>query len=114
MPQYLFAVHHDSTEPKLSPEREQQSYADTGAFNKRLIDGEHFVYANGISDPSEAVLIDNRNGEGKTTREMYIKGSRYLGGFWVVNFDDDETALKWAQDASRACQQLVEVRRFHG
>ena len=113
MPQYLFAVHHDVTEPKLSAERQEKSYADTGEFNKRLMDGGHFVYANGISDPSDAVLIDNRNGEGKITKEMYIKGNRYLGGFWVVNFDDDETAQKWGNEASLACQQMVEVRRFH-
>ena len=73
------------------------------------MDGGHFVYANGISDPSDAVLIDNRNGEGKITKEMYIKGNRYLGGFWVVNFDDDETAQKWAKDASLACQQSLLV-----
>ena len=113
MPQYLFAVHHDVTEPKLSAELQEKSYADTGEFNKRLMDGGHFVYANGISDPSDAVLIDNRNGEGKITKEMYIKGNRYLGGFWVVNFDDDETAQKWGNEASLACQQMVEVRRFH-
>ena len=114
MPQYLFSVHHDTADPKMTPEREQQGYADTGAFNQRLIDGGHFVYANGISDPSEAVLVDNRTGEAKTTKEMYIKGNRYLGGFWIVNFDDDETAQQWALDASMACQQTVEVRRFHG
>lgn len=113
MPQYLFAVHHDTADPKMSPEREQQSYADTGVFNQRLIDGGHFVYANGISEPSQAVLVDNRNGERKMTQEMYIKGGRYLGGFWIVDFADDETAQAWALDASMACQQTVEVRRFH-
>lgn len=114
MPQYLFSVHHDATEPKLSPEREQQGYADTGAFNKKLIDGGHFVYANGISEPSEAILVDNRDGANKVTKESYIKGDRYLGGFWVVNFDDDQTAQQWALEASKACHQPVEVRRFHG
>ena len=113
MPQYLFSVHHDLSEPKLSTERELQSYADTGAFNQRLIDGGHFVYANGISDPTGAVLIDNRDGERRMTQERYIPGDRYLGGFWVVDFVDDETAQAWAMDASKACQQLVEVRRFH-
>lgn len=113
MPQYLFSVHHDTTDPAMSPERQQQSYADTGAFNQRLIDGDHFIFANGISGPEEAVLVDNRNGEGIVTQETYIKGNRYLGGFWVVKFDDDETAQRWALDASRACQQMVEVRRFH-
>ena len=105
MPQYLFSVHHDTTDTKMSPEREQQSYADTGAFNQRLMDGGHFVYANGI---------DNRNDDAIVTRETYIKGNRYLGGFWVVNFEDDATAQQWALDASKACQQMVEVRRFHG
>ena len=113
MPQYLFSVHHDLTEPKMSPEREQQSYADTGAFNQRLIDGGHFVFANGITGPDEAVLVDNRSGDGTVTQERYIAGDRYLGGFWVVAFEDDATAQAWALDASRACQQMVEIRRLH-
>jgi len=72
------------------------------------------VYANGISEPGEAVLVDNRDDAGVVTHETYIKGNRYLGGFWVVNFDDDVTAQRWAHDASKACNQPVEVRRFHG
>lgn len=88
--------------------------ADTGAFNKRLMDGGHFVYANGITDPSEAILVDNRDDAGKQSKERYIKAKGYLGGFWVVQFDDDETAVKWAHDASKACHQTVEVRRMHG
>jgi hypothetical protein len=113
MPQYLFSVHHDVNDPKMTPEREQQSYADTGAFNQRLIDGGHFFYANGISEPSEAILVDNRDDRGSVTKDRYIKGDRYLGGFWVVKFDDDETAKRWAMDASKACNQMVEIRRFH-
>jgi hypothetical protein len=97
----------------MTPEREQQAMAETGAFNQRLIDGGHFVYANGISGPEEAVLVDNRDGASKVSKERYIKSSQYLGGFWVVNFDDDETAQNWALDASKACHQTVEVRRFH-
>ena len=113
MPQYLFSVHHDKNEVKMTPEREQQAYSDTGAFNQRLKDNGHFVYANGIHAPEEATLVENRNGEEKITKESFIKGERYLGGFWIVNFESDEEAQKWALDASKACQQSVEIRQFH-
>lgn len=98
----------------MSNERESEAWRATGEFNRLLIDGGHFVYANGISEPSQATLVDNREGAGKVSNEMYIKGTAYLGGFWIVNFNDDVTALQWAHDASKACNQTVEVRRLHG
>lgn len=98
----------------MSPERAAQSYADTDAFNQRLMDGGHFVYANGIAHPSEATLVDNRDGAGRVTTGPYISGTRYLGGFWIVTFDGDATAQQWAMEASQACHQTVEIRRFHG
>ena len=113
MPQYLFSVHHDKNETKMSPEREQQAYADTGIFNEKLKNQGHFVYANGIFAPEEAILVDNRNNEKKITKETFIKGDRYLGGFWIVDFENEDDAKTWALEASNACQQSVEIRRFH-
>ncbi len=113
MPQYLFSVHHDLTEPKMNPEREKQSYLDTGAFNQRLIEGGHFIYANGISDPKDSILVDNREDRGIINHDRYIKGDRYLGGFWILSFDDDDIAKNWALEASKACNQIVEIRKFH-
>lgn len=113
MAHYLFAVHHDMNAPKMSPEREQRAYAETGAFNRKMMDVGAFVYANGITGPEAAVLVDNTGEVPRITDEMYIPGSRYLGGFWILDIPDDETAKEWALEASRACNQPVEVRRFH-
>lgn len=96
----------------MSPEREQQAYADTGRFNQRMIDAGAFVYANGIAGPSEALLVDNTGAQPTITEERYIPGSRYLGGFWILDAPDDDTAREWALEASKACNEKVEVRRF--
>ena len=98
----------------MSAEREQQSYADTGAFNEKLQERGALVFANGISEPEHATLVDNTGDTLKITQTTFITGDKYLGGFWVVDAPDDETAKLWAQDASKACNQPVEVRRFHG
>ena len=113
MPQYLFAVHHDKTAPMMSEERRQQSYADVGAFNEMLKERGALVYANGITDPSEAVLIDNTGQSPEVSAKTYIPGDKYLGGFWVIDAPDLATAHAWAHQASKACNEPVEVRPFH-
>lgn len=114
MAQYLFAVHHDITAPKMSKEREEQSYRDTSAFNEKLQNLGALVFANGISDPSEAKVVDNTGDQPQVSNTTFITGSKYLGGFWVVEAPDAATAQEWALEASKACNQPVEVRPFHG
>ena len=37
-----------------------------------------------------------------------------LGGFWIIEVPDLDTALRLAAEASRACRAKVEVRAFDG
>jgi hypothetical protein len=42
----------------------------------------------------------------------YLETKEWLGGFWVFELPDRETALRWATEASAACAGKVEVRPF--
>jgi hypothetical protein len=44
----------------------------------------------------------------------YLESKEVIGGFWVIDAPDLDTAVKLAADASKACRGKVEVRPFDG
>lgn len=120
MPQFLMSVNHsvdtyNTSREYLAYDSEEemaQALADTGAFNQQLIDDGYFVFAGGLKPPETATTVDGQGDEPVLTDGPYATLDVYLGGFWVIDVPDEETALKLAADGSRACRAKVEVRPF--
>ncbi|MGH3863857.1 YciI family protein, partial [Actinokineospora sp.] len=34
----------------------------------------------------------------------------YLGGFWIIEAENEDVAIEWAKQASRALRSRIEVR----
>ncbi|XVV08260.1 YciI family protein [Actinoplanes sp. CA-131856] len=81
-------------------------------FNEGLQARGHWVFAGGLADPSTATVIDNRGGDALVTDGPFVETKEYMAGFWVMEADDLDVALKLAADGSRACNRRVEVRPF--
>jgi hypothetical protein len=105
--QYLLSVIHDQT--SLGTDEEM---AAIDAFNDRLQADGHWVFAGGLAFPETATVIDNRGGEAVVTDGPFLESKEYLAGFWVIEADDLDVALKLATEGSRACNRKVEVRPF--
>jgi hypothetical protein len=122
MAQFLLAVHHDpeaySTSSKFGAYRDEAemtaAYAATGAFNQKLVDEGVLVFAGGLTPPETTTTVDGRGREVVTTDGPAVEAAEYLGGFWVIDVPDRETALALAADGSLACGQRVQVRAFQG
>lgn len=116
MGRYLLSVF--GAEPRTQfgdhPSREAmlQSFADTGAFNQRLIDSGQFVFADGLTTALDATTVDGRGDTPVITDGPYLESKEHLGGFWVIEAADLDEALRLAADASHACGSAVEVRPF--
>ena len=95
----------------MSAERQEQAWADTGAFNQRMREQGALVYANGIV--SDSLVIDARGESVAASVGPYVPGPRRLAGFWILEAPDAETAREWAIEASGACNEPVELRAFH-
>ena len=95
----------------MSAERQEQAWADTGAFNQRMREQGALVYANGIA--SESLVIDAGCEAVIESVGPCISGPRRLAGFWILEAPDAETAREWAIEASAACDEPVELRPFH-
>lgn len=111
MAHYFLAVHSDGERPAMSAERQEQAWADTGDFNRRMRDVGALVYANGIA--SESVVLDATGAHTVELPGPYAAGPRRLSGFWIFDAPDPETARAWAIEASAACNEPVELRALH-
>ncbi|MEV0567659.1 YciI family protein [Dactylosporangium sp. NPDC050588] len=105
--QYLVSVLFDDS---IVPRDDEMAAID--AFNDRMRDEGHWVFAGGLAEPSAATVLDNRDGAGLITDGPYVETKEYLAGFWVFEAPDLDVALKIAAEGSRACNRRVEVRPF--
>lgn len=118
MPYYLMSVHGPSERGEFgtygSQEEMEAAFEATGAFNDRLRAAGYWVFAGGLDDASQAVVVDGRDDPPIRSIGPYLSGDEAIGGFWVVDTPDFETALQLAAEGSKACVGTVEVRPFQG
>ncbi len=115
MTQYLLAVHTDFDDVANTDEAEMhRAIAQVDAFNTELQASGNWVFAGGLTPPSDATVVDAAAGEAVLTDGPYAETKEVLGGFWVVEVADLDAALEIAQRASKACMGKVEVRPFQG
>lgn len=112
MPQYLLAVHGAEEVWDRSFEEMRDTYADTAAFNDKLVDAGVFVFAGGLEAPSSATVVRQSGNDFLLTDGPYSETKEHLGGFWIITAADLDEALDWARQASAACRGPVEVRPF--
>src|SRR5690349_21201035 len=102
---YLISVIDDQSNSSTPDED-----AAIDVFNERLEAEGHWVFAGGLASPESATVIDNRGGEALFTDGPFVESKEYLGGFWIIQADDLDVALRLAADGSKACNRRVEVR----
>jgi hypothetical protein len=90
----------------------QEEEAAVDAFNERLQQEGHWVFAAGVGAPDTATVIDNRDGQPVVTDGPFVESKEYMAGFWVIEAADLDEALALAADGSKACNRKVEVRPF--
>ena len=112
MGQYLLFVHYVEGQEPPAPEIVEQMHAGVGAFNERLQDEGAWVFAGGLETPDTSTVVKVEDGAVVMTDGPFAEAKEHIGGFWVITAEDLDAALKWAEDATRACQGPVEVRPF--
>jgi hypothetical protein len=110
MKQYLLSVYHTEGESTPSPETMQKVMRDVDALNTELMSSGAWVFAGGLHPPSTATVVRVQGGEVLTTDGPFAEGKEHVGGFWVIEAPDLDSALEWSRKATLACMLPVEVR----
>lgn len=112
MPQYLLSVHSPEGGPYPTEKEKEQAFADTGVVNELMREAGVWVFAGGLKNPSTARVVRAKDGTLLHTDGPYLEGKEHIGGFWIIEAADDDTAMGWADRATVACRGAVEVRPF--
>ena len=109
MTQYLLSIYRD--DKPLSEEEFRQSYKDVNALADELTAAGSLVFGGGLNHATPTVV---RSIDGKivTTDGPFAETKEHLGGFWIVEAADVDTAREWAARLAAACRRPVEVRTF--
>jgi len=105
--QYLLSVITDSLDP-AGPEEE----VAIDVFNDRLQAEGHWVFAGGLGGPNTATTVDSRGEEPLVTDGPFLESKEFVIGFWIIEAEDLDVALKLGAEGSKACNRKVEVRPF--
>ncbi len=112
MAQYLVAIHHTTNYDPASEDEAMQ--ADIRALNEDMKAAGIRVFVGGLQSETQAKAV-RLQPPGKTivTDGPYLETKEVIGGFWVLDVPDMDTALDWGRKAAIACRAPVEVRPFH-
>ncbi|MFI6290405.1 YciI family protein [Nonomuraea sp. NPDC050790] len=114
MTQYFLSIPHASDEEptmeSMDPAELQEAIAAVGAFNTALQEAGAFVSAGGLQPPSSATTVDYSGDSPVLTPGPFVKADEYLGGFWIIEAENDDVAIEWTKQVSRALRSRIEVR----
>jgi len=118
MAEFLLSVWHDEDfeyDPEVSPGDDMQRiFKQVDAFNQQVQAAGVWVFAGGLHPASSATVVRAHEGEVSMTDGPYAESKELMGGFWVIDVPDLDTALDYARRGSAACEGPVEVRPFQG
>jgi hypothetical protein len=86
--------------------------ADVDALNTELQQAGAWVFAGGLYPSSTATVVRVDGGDVLITDGPFVEGKEHVGGFWVIQTPDLDSALEWGRKATRACAVPIEVRPF--
>ena len=112
--QFFLTLPHDSAEePTMATMDPAELEATMAVAQKFIADLEAsgaLLIAAGLHPPSSAKTVDAIDGEPKVVDGPFVEAPEYVGGFWVIEVDDEDTAIEWATRASKALGGRIEVR----
>jgi hypothetical protein len=112
MTQYLLSVHMVEGAEVPSEEEMQQAYKRVDVLNAEMQDKGVWVFGGGLCPPTTATVVAETDGEILVTDGPFVEGKEHIGGFWIIDAIDLDSALGWARKATVACAGAVEVRPF--
>lgn len=112
MPQYLLSVHMVEGQEPPAPDVMEQAYKDVDALNEELKRQGVWVFAGGLHPADTATVVQRKDGGVVMTDGPFAETKEHIGGFWIIEVEDLDSALKWATKATDACKAPVEVRPF--
>jgi hypothetical protein len=109
MSQYMLLI-YTPTEGALSPEEARAEFPKWVAYTEALREASALVADNALQGAETAATLRVREGERIVTDGPFAETKETLAGYYVIDVEDREAALDWAERIPSAPRGSVEVR----
>ncbi|MFY1688294.1 YciI family protein [Plantactinospora sp. WMMB782] len=108
---YLFLLYGDPTNDPTDPETIQAEIDTYWAYDKLLEDAGVFLDSQALQGTETATTVRvGGNGDHTVTDGPFAETREILGGYYLVDLPDLDTAIGWAARCPAALRGTVEIR----
>ncbi len=110
-----YAIEGDVPGAPTSPEEMQTFMERVGAVEAEMDASGTFVFSGGLQlhGPNTATVVDVSKGEMTKRDGPFTESKTQIAGFYIINAENIEEALAWANKVADATRHPIEVRSFH-
>ena len=109
--QYLLLIYRNEAElGRMDPAAHQKMTAEYGTFTQSIIQSGHFKAGDGLQPTSTATTVRVRDGKILTTDGPFAETREQLGGYYLVEAKDLDTAIGLVARIPGAREGSIEVR----
>ena len=116
MNQYLLSTYQDEGQAAGAPPTAEDMQAFMGrviALEEEMDRAGAFAFGGALHGPDAATVVRGGTGLDKVTTDgPYVEAKEHIGGFYIVNAEDLDEALAWAEKVVEAINHAIEVRPF--
>ena len=116
MNQYLLSVYEVEGQVAGAPSTPEEMRAFMGrviALEEEMDRAGAFGFGGALHGSEAATVVRGGTGLDKVTTDgPFVEAKERIGGFYIVNADDLDEALRWAEKVVEATNHDIEVRPF--
>ncbi|PZF79465.1 YciI family protein [Jiangella anatolica] len=116
MSQYLLSVYEAEGSVQGAPATPEEMRAFMGrviALEEEMDRAGAFVFGGALHGPDAATVVRGGTGLDKiTTDGPFVEAKEHVGGFYIIDAEDLDAALAWAEKVVEATNHDIEVRPF--
>jgi hypothetical protein len=109
--QYLLTLYADENVfAKMTPEQQQQGYAAYMAYSEALKSAGVYVGSNRLRPSGSATTLRTTDGKTQILDGPFLDTKEQLGGYFLIEAPDLDSALNWARRCPGVGHGVVELR----
>ena len=110
--EYMMVIHEgpDAWTARKDPARREAYWASWGAYVQAIRQSGIVRSGNGLEPPETGTTVRLRDGRRQVQDGPFADTKEQLGGFFVIEVSDLDTALDWAARCPAATGGAVELR----
>jgi hypothetical protein len=108
---YLLMITYDEVaEQNKSPDEGKATMDAYFAYTNELMQSGKMVGGEALDPTTAATTVRVKNGEVVTTDGPFAETKEQIGGYYVIDVDNLDDAIKWAAKIPHASKGSIEVR----